>query len=125
MAIGYTVIVMSNDGSKTLANPMVVTQNFVVTENGLYNGLETEPWYYYEGDGTFLGLAGTANAATPSYPVGSMGTLRTGINRFYVVEAPTVAVKYNDTEISRFGVGKLTVKCSGKVMLGNIVIEKT
>lgn len=126
----YNVQIHSNDGTELLYAGFVNYQYYSVFENGIGDSRELEWAWTYNGDDVFLGFATTENATTPTLVNGSTGTL-SKISHFYIVTSPApetykpIKVKYGDSELATLNGEKLTVKCGGKVMLGNIVIEKT
>lgn len=79
----YTFIIYSNDGSEILAEIINPSATYYVIETGLDYNI-----YTYSGTKTFLGLATSANATTPTYAIGDSFTTNSDTN-LYIVEEET------------------------------------
>ena len=81
-----TLIIYSNDGSTQVGSAGADYNGFSVNATGI-TGNFGEQMYTYSGTKTFLGVALTPNATTPTYAVGSIfGVDWTGEHSVYIVE---------------------------------------
>lgn len=90
-----TIEILSNDGSTTLyfdGSAAVIGDTFelIVTATGV-GGVCS---YVYSGDKTFLGVATTPNATTPTYPVGSSFESTESVSLYIVEQAATPTISF-------------------------------
>ena len=125
--------VYSNDGSslkKTISIPIGDTVTFTVKSGGFSgNGGGYYYSYTYSGNKTFLGIATSANATTPTYAVGNTfsWTSSSSGKKVYIVEEDTqtssVKITYDGEVIATVTNGQtVTLSCAGKLMQSDIVV---
>lgn len=121
MPVGVTnIYIYSNDGSTQLSYFSYGFTPVEVTDNGLGQ-------YTYSGSGTFLGLATSANATTPTYAVGDEIALSLGgdtLNLYIVEEAASgVIITYNNAVIASLKAGQsASLPCKDKPMHTDVVV---
>lgn len=121
MPIGVSEIyIYSNDGSTQLAQ-FSVGYAPEVTATGV------EDYWAYSGSGTFLGLATSANATTPTYAVGdeiAVELSRDDVYLYIVEEAASgVLIKYKGETVDSLASGEsIVLHTTGKKLTGDIEV---
>lgn len=128
----YATNIYSNDGSKLLwSGSFENTLTCVVSSSGIAftRGDQFTGNFGYGGSGTFLGVATSPNASTPTYEVGDTFYTASSTLNLYIVDTGgggggggTVTIKYNGSTIYS-GSATKTLQCSGKVMAGNVEVS--
>ena len=127
----YATNIYSNDGSTLLwSGSFENTLTCTVSSAGLHfvRGDQFVGDYGYGGGGTFLGVATSANASTPTYGVSDTFYTASSTLNLYIVDegggggGGTVTIKYNGSTIYT-GSATKTLQCSGKVMAGNVEVS--
>ena len=127
----YATNIYDNSGSKLLwSGSFENTATCTVSSGGIHvaRGDQFVGDFGYGGTGTFLGVATSPNASTPTYEVGDTFYTASSTLNLYVVETGggggggTVTIKYNGSTIYT-GTAKKTLQCSGKVMAGNVEVS--
>lgn len=123
VATGNMIYFYSNDG--TYLESYHGLGDYAVIETGL---IETGSGniFTYSGEKKFIGFASSANATSPTYPIGSTITLSGSDILLYIVEEdkePKVTITYNENVIASLGAGQTaTLQCNGKKMIDNIIV---
>lgn len=127
----YATNIYSNNGGKLLwSGSFENTLTCVVDSSGIAftRGDQFTGNFGYGGSGTFLGVATSANASTPTYAVGTTFYTASSTLNLYVVETGggggggTMTIKYNGQTLYS-GTGTKTLQCSGKMMSGNVEVS--
>lgn len=128
----YATIINNNSGSKIFWQgnlERALTIDITSTGASINGGDQFTGSWGYGGSGTFLGLATSPNASTPTYPVGASLTTAYSTLNLYVVEegggggSKTLTVKYNGNNlINTSGDVNRSLACNGKVMSSDIDI---
>ena len=130
----YATNIYSNDGNTLLwSGSFENSLTCTVSSTGIHfvRGDQFTGDYGYGGDGTFLGVATSSGASTPTYAVNdTFYTASSTLNLYLVDEGGggggsgggTVTIKYNGSTIYT-GSAKKTLQCSGKVMAGNVEVS--
>lgn len=128
----YATNIYSNNGSTLLwSGSFENTATCTVNSSGIHvaRGDQFVGDYGYGGSGTFLGVATSANASTPTYAVGTTFYTASSTLNLYVVETGgggggggTMTIKYNGQTLYS-GTGTKTLQCSGKMMSGNVEVS--
>lgn len=123
VATGNMIYFYSNDG--TYLESYHGLGDYAVIETGL---IETGSGdiFTYSGEKKFIGFASSANATSPTYPIGSTITLSGSDISLYIVEEekePKVTISYNENVIASLGAGQsATLQCNGKKMVGDVKV---
>lgn len=132
MAAGAVSGILSNNGETTLFSFIVPMAGgtFTVTAIGVdfvsAGASSNSGTYTYSGDKTFLGLATSVNATTPTYTIGDTFEGEQTDTDYYIVEGekePKVTITYNDNVIASLEAGQTaTLQCNGKKMVSDVIV---
>lgn len=127
----YATNIYSNDGSRLLwSGSFENTATCTVSSGGVHfvRGDQFTGDFGYGGAGTFLGIATSANASTPTYATGTTFYTATSTLNLYIVEevedisSANVTIRYGD-QVLYTGPDSKTIKCSGKLMEDDIIVS--
>ena len=126
----YATNIYSKDGNTLLwSGSFENTATCTVNSSGVHfaRGDQFVGDFGYGGSGTFLGIATSANASSPTYAVGTTFYTASSTLNLYIVDTGgggggSMTIKYGSQTLYS-GTGTKTLECSGKVMSGNIVVS--